>query len=377
MPLRRICFTLLALALVTSSCVRLSWGRDLDVFTTVPDALDDKLWIDLDVGELHGCGIQLDRSLWCWGQDGAGQIGDGDDDVRGLHPATRIGEGSWLDVAVGVLHTCAVETDGSLWCWGLNDEERGELGIPEFGFHPSPVFVDAGPYDEVTANSSYSCAIRSDDDSLWCWGRLRTSFQGGEPVVPEPTRVGTAGWDSLSSGEFHTCGIQTDRSAWCWGPGQFGELANGSNTIPLEGFGSAVPSEVGGTWKAIGLGGFHSCGIKTDGTLWCWGLDADGITDYRGVFWYPDSGENGVGEVVEPHPIGTHDDWVRVTGGEGFVCGIRSTSPASLWCWGRNGDGQLGLGDTLPHTEPTQVGPERHWMLVAAGGTKVLAVAVN
>jgi alpha-tubulin suppressor-like RCC1 family protein len=380
MTSRRLHVRLLALALVAVSCtacIRFEWGRDLDGIDTTPTEVDREAWIDLDVGETHGCGVQADRSLWCWGQDGAGQIGDGDDDVVGRHPATRVGTSTWLDVAVGYLHTCGVTTDGALWCWGMNDAERRELGIAEVGNHPAPVLVDDGPFDEVSAGWSYSCAIRADDDALWCWGRLRTDFGTTEPALTEPTRVGTDAWDTLSSGQFHICGVRTDRSLWCWGSGAYGELANGSETIPLEGFGSAVPSEVGGQWRDIGVGGFHSCGIRSDGSLWCWGLDADGITDYRGVWWSPDPGENGVGFVVEPHRVGMENDWRTVTGGEGFVCGIRGTTPASLWCWGRNADGQLGVGDTVARDEPTRIDPARHWILVEAGGTNVVAVAVD
>jgi alpha-tubulin suppressor-like RCC1 family protein len=343
---------LVAVALLSSACLRYSFGADdvgqygdpTTTAATTPIAMPDGNWIDLTASGDRSCGIKLDRTLWCWGAIVIvpGEVTTG---------VTQIGTATWRDVALGaaVQHACGIQTDDSLWCWG--DSSRFALGVGDIGRQYEPVRVGTDTWTDVASGFSSTCAVRS-DASLWCWG---TSLLEG-PAVEAPTQVGNAQWREVQATLSSYCGIQLDDSLWCWGDNIWAEAGVG-NQLPV-----SRPTQVGtdSNWAALGLGDIHSCAIRTDGTLWCWGSH--------------DVSQTGGQEVVTtPTRIGTADDWRSVTGGRGHTCGIRGTTPASLWCWGVNGDGQLGLGDTLDRAEPTQVGAGTSWVLVAAGFTHTVA----
>jgi alpha-tubulin suppressor-like RCC1 family protein len=349
---------LVTLALLSSACVRYSFGVGALASSSSPVATEDGDWIDLAAGPSASCGIDIDRALWCWGADGNGQLGNG---AAGPSATPqRVGVARWRDVDLdtGYAHACGIQVDGSLWCWG--ESSFGALGIGTGPDVDVPTLVDVGPFDSVAVGEDYSCAIRRDDRTLWCWGVQSTSNTVTTPPVAVPTQVGTASWSDVSAGLLHMCGVQTDGSLWCWGYNGWGQLGIGNQT------GSAEPTRVGSAtdWTGIGLGDFHSCGIRS-GSLWCWGLDTSGIT--------PDTADE---VVLEPVQIGVTDDWLTVVGGASFACGIRRTATWSLWCWGLNDQGQLGLGDLTDRTAPTQVEPGRFWVVVDAGATGVVGAAL-
>jgi alpha-tubulin suppressor-like RCC1 family protein len=129
-----------------------------------PGAPDD--WGSLNAGNQFFCGLRVDHTLWCWGWNGGGRLGEGttethDDPVQVGSAAT------WTAVALGDDHTCAAQTDGSLWCWGSNDS--GQLGTGTAQDYASPRPVPDTTWTAVEAGDDHVCGIRS-DGSLWCWG---------------------------------------------------------------------------------------------------------------------------------------------------------------------------------------------------------------
>lgn len=216
-------------------------------------------------------------------------------------------------------------------------------------------------WTNVSTGSQHSCGVRL-DHTLWCWGSNGASAlglgYGHWEDEDRPTQVGTdSNWRSVRSGESHTCGLRIDGTLWCWGWNGFGQVGVGSHdTVIYE------PSQVGSDtdWSSVALGYGHTCATRTDGTLWCWGRNS--------------YGELGIGEgarrKLSPVQVGSDTDWAAFDGefplAHSFTCALKLAGTA--WCWGNNESGQLGLGDHKRRYLPTQL-PGADWTALTPGGT--------
>jgi alpha-tubulin suppressor-like RCC1 family protein len=191
----------------------------------------DTDWAKVSIGD-HFCAIKTDHTLWCWGDNWDGQLGLGDDVWR-ITP-TQVGtDANWADVAAsGWKRTCATRTDHTVWCWGANGHRQLGVGDHEQHLVPAQVGTDSD-WTGVSAGGHQTCGTRA-DHTLWCWGSgaYGALGLGGEMrKAPRPTQVGTAtDWAGVSAGNFHTCGIGTHHSVWCWGNNASGELGLGDTT---------------------------------------------------------------------------------------------------------------------------------------------------
>jgi hypothetical protein len=182
----------------------------------------------VEAGGHHTCAIKTNGSLWCWGYNYYGQLGIGtwlDKKVP-----TQVSGTNWVTVSAGVAHTCGVKTDGTLWCCGYN--EYGQLGIGTWLDKNAPTQVGTGTnWVSVSAGKDHTCGVKT-DGTLWCWGRnnygqLGDGTTGNKNV---PVQVSGTNWVSVSAGDGHTCGIKTDGTLWCWGDNLVGQLGDGTNT---------------------------------------------------------------------------------------------------------------------------------------------------
>ena len=224
---------------------------------------------------------------------------------------------------------CAVAEDGTMWCWG-----RGASGANGNGSTANQAnIVQVGESDRWTATvrmgELFGCGIK-DYGAMWCWGRNADGQLGigskSSQTLPTVADI-DLDWTAVAAGEDHSCGIQPDGTLWCWGRNTHGQLGTGMMGATDE----LSPVQVGtGTdWAAIDTGYLSSCGIKTDGTLWCWGNNS--------------SGELGIGSsngtYPDPIQIGMDNDWDQVRAGR-TACAIKTGG--ALFCWGRNSYGQVG-----------------------------------
>ncbi len=251
-------------------------------------------------------------------------------------------------------------------------------------------------YKSVAAGGATTCAIRV-DGTLWCWGDATQGAvcngmlapRGGNSTfdIANPTQVGSASdWIAVTGGESHTCGIragsgQTAGTLWCCGWNAYGQLDVDTfdpaiaSSQPDNQYNSGVPVQVGtdSTWTQVAAGVGDTCGIKSDGTLWCWGADSHG--DSIGqcpactvVPALPDGGLAG-GEPSPPVEIpgpGRGSNWTAVALGADHICAIRDDG--SLWCWGRNDEGELGDGTFNTHEAPEEIGAGGSpWVSISAG----------
>jgi alpha-tubulin suppressor-like RCC1 family protein len=332
----------------------LGWATERTTPTQVDSATD---WTTIALGFLHSCGLKADSSLHCWGRNEYAQLGLGDSGIGTARATpTQVGVATdWTTLALGNNHSCGLKANGSLHCWGRND--YGQLGLGDATDRTTPTQVGfATDWAAIGLDRQHSCGIKT-DGSLHCWGRndygqlgLADSGAGTDRTIP--TQVGSAtDWASVELGYYHSCGTKTDGSLWCWGYNYDGVLGLGDSTD------RTTPTQVGSAtdWGAIALGVGHSCGIKFDGSLRCWGWN--------------DYGQLGLGDFGSdtarntPTQVGAATDWAAIRHGGNSSCGTKTDG--SLWCWGRNLSGQLGLGDLGAGTDrstPTQVGSATDWL---------------
>jgi alpha-tubulin suppressor-like RCC1 family protein len=266
-------------------------------------------------------------------------------------------------IAAGSFSSYAIKRNGSLWAWGAN--ALGELGLGNTKNHLLPQRVGrATTWTTLAAGEMFCLALRS-DGSLWAWGANADGQLGlgGGSNAPRlsPKRVGISLWRAIGAGMNFSVAIKRDGSLWAWGNNDAGQLGVG-DTEPR-----SRPTRVGrgNDWKAIAVGFGNVLALKRNGSLWAWGDNT--------------LGQLGIGtadELAHPRPIriGAGRTWMAIST-DIFSFALRRDG--SLWAWGANADGQLGLGDRVDHLAPTRVGSANNWRAIAAGNVFTLALKRN
>ncbi|MGI4864268.1 MAG: T9SS type A sorting domain-containing protein [Janthinobacterium lividum] len=328
-----------------------TWGGNflgqLGTGTGGPQLLPGQLpstppWSSLGVGTDHLLGIRTDGSLRAWGANYSSQLGDGTTTDQDL-PIT-VGTSAWQSVASGSSVTLGIRPDGSLWAWG--DNYYGQLGTGAALTYTTSTPVRVGTattWRSVVVSVGQVLALQT-DGSLWAWGdnNFGQLGTGSSPAVTVPVRVGTATWLSIGAGWMHSVGVRADGTLWTWGTNNLGQLGMGSPS-PAPTF---VPTQVGTStaWRSVSAGVFYTLALKADGTLWAWG--------------HNNYGELGVGsiatDVLAPTQVGTATTWRSVSAASYTSLALRQDN--TLWVWGANYYGQLGLGTTNDQLTPVQQG---------------------
>lgn len=289
-------------------------------------------------GNRHTVAIREDGTLWAWGRNDAGQIGDGTTTDRLL--PVRVGTATnWKSVAAGREHNVAVRTDGTLWAWGQNT--AGQLGDGSNVRRESPVRIGSGVQWAAVACGDYFTLARRQDGTLWAWGGNEYGELGDNSVTSKnaPIQVQTAtDWTSFSCGENHIAATRADGSLWTWGNGWDGRLGLGGTVH------RRVPTRVGtgNNWSKVGCGAFHTLAIQNDGSLWAWG--------------YNPSGQLGDGTKetrLAPVRVGTDVGWTEIDGGIRHSLAVKTNG--KLFAWGENGAGALGMSSQVGQDVPTEV----------------------
>ena len=326
----------------------------------------------------HMCRIKEDGFVACWGNNQFGQLGDGVDPRDRNSEFTVPGLNNVISVAAGLGHSCALRANGQIFCWG--DDSAGQLGSAALCPCPTPVPVIAttGLIRAValTAGGNHTCALRN-DGKVFCWGENGDGQlgDGGAADQATPTEVGGQldGVVSIAAGGFHTCALRFDGTVRCWGrnsDGQVGDLSPAIGRTTPAAVRRLDPNRPTSSPPLTGIvsiaaGRAHTCGVASDGTLLCWGDTSNGQ-----VVPAPASGRQ-LAAVRNPNVANA----VAVAAGGNHTCVLRGDGTAR--CWGRNIEGQLGNGTRTSDTLPQSPGTLPNLAAVAAGGAHTCTLAFN
>jgi alpha-tubulin suppressor-like RCC1 family protein len=227
---------------------------------------------EVSAGYLHTCGLTVAGAAYCWGLNAIGELGTGDQDRRNV-PAAVVGDLQFATLSTRPGSTfqveqdsCGLTPDGAAWCWGGNQGGALGTGSPMTeSFVPVPV-AGGHTFTYLQSSGGYSCGLAPPAD-LYCWGR-------GAAV---PTLVaGGFQWATVSLGGEHACGITTSGQLYCWGGNEFGQLGVGRGVSGPVADPSPPFGVDGVTWREVAAGIAHTCAIDTEGAAWCWGLGEEG-----------------------------------------------------------------------------------------------------
>jgi hypothetical protein len=303
--------------------------------------------------------VKNNGTLWAWGRNQRGQLGL--NDLANRSSPTQVGSSTdWIpysgqeSVAQNDETTLFVKNNGTLWSWGYNGNGAfGVLGLNDQVYRSSPTQVGLGTtWSKVSIGNNFSrrsvIAIKT-DGTLWAWGdnqygQLGINSQGTHRS--SPTQVGSdTTWSKILSGGCNMLAIKTNGTLWAWGLGFTG--ANGQN----DGVYKSSPTQVGAltTWTSIGGNGHGAMGIS-NGQLYYWG---GWFQLVNGGYSYKSS----------PTQIGSDTNWLKVSAGNPVT--LLKTN-GTLWSAGYNGDGVAGLNNITAYTSPKQIGSKTSWVGISS-----------
>jgi alpha-tubulin suppressor-like RCC1 family protein len=271
-------------------------------------------WVQLSAGSNHSLGVRANGTAWAWGNNVNGRLGDNTTTTRSSPVSVVGGFLNWVQLSAGFSHSLGLRANGSAWAWGYNG--NGRLGDNTTTSRSSPVSVvgDITDWTQLSAGTSHSLGVRA-NGSAWAWGLNTNGRLGDNTVTSRRSPVSVVGgftdWVQLSGGREHSLGLRANGIAYAWGSNSSGRLGDGTTTAR-----SSPVSVIGGfsDWAQLSAGGYHSLGVRANGSAWAWGLNTfgrlgDGTTTTRSS---PVS------------VVGGFSDWTQLSAGYDFSLGVRS-----------------------------------------------------
>jgi len=310
--------------------------------------------VSVTAGNSSSCATHRQGTVWCWGQNDDGQLGSAPSGPIGWARPVDSVDGATTAPAVAWGHACVVASERVV-CWGANYDGRIGDGTTSPTRMPSDIGIERA--EHVASGGRYTCA--SNPEGLWCWGNLTGDGLGaGTPptnVLDEPIR-------NVSVGEEHSCAtLRDDGSVWCWGTNQYGELGDGSTkdaSRPVR----ATATEDHDVGKVV-AGPHHTCALLEDRTILCWGRGRQGQLGNASEELAP-----------EPAVVLGIDDAVDVAAGGDFTCALHEIGTVS--CWGNAFAGQTG-SENDRDLYPVEVPGLEGVVSISSGSTHSCAVLTD
>lgn len=366
----------------TVACWGASYVNGSPDQSTTPVEIDQSLLAhvtDVVAGWSHTCALKNDGSVACWGHGSAGQLGGSSN--LSWKPVPIAGLSNIAALAAGDRHVCARSTNQTVYCWG--DNFSGQLGNGLSGggvATPGLVVNGAGTGQlsgviAITAGGDHSCALKS-DHTVVCWGGNFNGQLGDGTTGPSTTPVTVknpggggplSGVIDVAAGEVHTCALKTDGSVLCWGANWTGQLGAGNfgnaSLLPVVVRNSTDTGPLSGV-TAITAAGVFTCALKSDQAVVCWGSN--------------DSGQLGGDSLdisVLPVAVEGLTDAVAISAGYKHACALKANG--LMVCWGSNSNGQLGNGLEPNQPRPSPVAGLSQAVSVTAGNSHACAIAAD
>jgi alpha-tubulin suppressor-like RCC1 family protein len=326
--------------------IQMPLPKDLRIITEFPTR-----WMQVSSGGRHTLALDTLGSLYVAGDNSLGQTGNPTNTSQGFFtPAFQFpAPMAWKDIAAGGLHSLALTTSGQLYAWGYNAFGQLGNGSNTTVLGPTLVPLPAGVtnWTAIAAGTNHSLAL-GNDGNIYAWGRGLDGVlgNGGTTNSSRPQRVvrpvEVTAWVKIAAGANHSLALGNNGKLYAWGLGSSGQLGNGTTAN------SAVPVPVSAppgvlNWRAISGGITHSLGIGDDGNLYAWGTGLQGQL-----------GPNaGAGNAFRPTPVlvprpDSVSSWNGVSAGALHSLGLGDN--CTLYSWGANSFGQLGIGSFVGQT---------------------------
>ncbi|MCX6208961.1 MAG: hypothetical protein NTZ59_05525, partial [Bacteroidetes bacterium] len=326
------------------------------IILTIAPITTNPCWKMISTGFNHTIAIKKDGTLWAWGQNTYGQVGDGTNTHRNM--PTQIGtDTNWESVSAKGFHTVAIKKDGTLWAWGQNS--FGQVGDGTSTNRNVPVQIGtATNWAQISSGLSFTLALKK-DSTLWAWGYNILGQLGDGTLVNKntPIKIGNANnWVNIGTGEFHSAAIKADGTLWTWGSNSNGQLGDGTTVN------KTTPTQIGtdNNWASFKGGNAHTIALKTDNTIWSWGSN--------------NTGQLGDGTNISkstPTQLGVANNWREINAGGGFSVALTTTG--TIWSCGKNTNGQLGNGTAINNNILTKIGVDINWSSINAGDNHFVA----
>jgi alpha-tubulin suppressor-like RCC1 family protein len=320
-------------------------------------------------GDLHTCAVNAEGKVLCWGYNAQGQLGNASG-TSSAKPVEVAGLTGVAAISAGAYHTCALTTSKTVTCWGSN--EHGQLGRSANSgtgnANPTPsVVAGLSNVTHLSAGGSSTCAVVAGVVSCWgtnYYGQLGNANRiGTQTPTPVPVAVaGISGATVVTTGNAHTCAVLTGGAVSCWGNNYYAQLgntsSNGSNA------GNSNPTTVSGITGAtsLALGSVHTCATVSGGGVSCWGYNVYGQLGKA-------AGSGTQAPNPSPAAINGLSGVLGITAGGNHTCALLSDGTVS--CWGLNHRGQVGnatnSGNTGANPAPTAVAGIAGASAVSAG----------
>ncbi|MFH1907304.1 MAG: hypothetical protein ABIL11_07985 [Chloroflexota bacterium] len=292
------------------------------------------------VGSMHICALTEAGTVWCWGANYSGQLGNESVTQFGGPVVVTSLESGVKAIAAGEEYACAITENGGLKCWG--DNLFGQLGDGTNDDRETPVDVPGLTNGVVAvAAAGRNTCVLTNGGAVKCWGANYngqlgngTSEQSNRPVDVSGL---TAGVTAITVGDSHACALMADGGIKCWGEGPLGNGTHEESPVPVDVAGLA------GRTIAIAAGSSHTCALIEGGSIQCWGYNI-----------YGELGDGSSNLQETPVSVsGLSGGVIAITAGNYHTCAL--TTGGGMKCWGQNAYGQLGNGDGADQNTPQPV----------------------